>query len=56
MPDSNLIRIILHAIADARATGLDHIGQTQKAVAAVLQVRPDLTASDAMTLVDRVRE
>lgn len=56
MTDTAMIHVIRHNIADARAAGLDHIGQTQKAVAAVLKVRPDFTASDAMALVERVRE
>jgi len=52
--DPSLFRIISRAIEDARASGTDWIGQTQNAVAAVLAVRPDMTASQAMTLVNRV--
>jgi len=50
-----LIRIIRNAIDDARRCGADYLGQQQQAVTAVLLVRPDLTASDAMTLVNRKR-
>ncbi len=54
--DVTLVRLIHHTIADARAAGLDHVGQRQQAVAAVLQVRPYMTASEAMALVERVWE
>jgi len=43
--DPVLGRIITQALADARSAGLDHVGQTQRAVTAVLVVRPDMTAS-----------
>ena len=57
MPDDlALIRIIRRTIREAHEAGADYTGQGQKAVAAVMLVRPDLTASDAMTLVERVRQ
>ncbi len=51
-----LQRIILSAISEARASGEDYLGQTESAVRAVLAVEPDLTASEAMQVVKRVRE
>ena len=57
MPDDPaLTRIIRRVTADARAAGLDYLGQAQQAVAVVRAVRPDIAASEAMTLVERVRE
>jgi len=57
MPDDpTLARIIRRVTADARAAGLDYLGQTQQAAAVVRAVRPDLQASEAMSLVERVRD
>ena len=53
--DPDLENVIRQALADARAAGRDHLGQTELAVQMVLQARPDMTASDALTAVDRVR-
>ncbi len=53
--DDDLIRIIAQALADAREKGLDYIGQTKHAVRAVLAVRPDMTASDALVQVNKLR-
>ncbi len=53
--DESLTRIIAQALAEARDKGLDHIGQTEHAVRAVLAVRPDMTASAAMQAVNRLR-
>ncbi len=56
MVDDDLARVIAQALADARQRGLDHIGQTDDhAIRAVLAARPDMTASDAMWQVERLR-
>ena len=46
---------IRNALADARAAGKDHVTQTEEAVRAVLKVRPDMTASEALWAVEMVR-
>ncbi len=56
MADDDLAGIIARAIAEARDKGLDHIGQTQHVVRAVLAGRPDMTASAAMLAVNRWRQ
>jgi hypothetical protein len=48
-------RVITRALSDARRRGLDDLSQTRFAVAAVLTVRPDMTAIDAARSVERVR-
>ena len=55
MEDDDLEGIVARAIAEARDKGLDHIGQTGHAVRAILAVRPDMTASAAMLVVNRLR-
>ncbi len=50
-----LVRIVTQALAEAREKGLDHIGQTDHAIRAVLAARPDMTASDAMWQVERLQ-
>ena len=52
--DPDLENVILQALADARSAGRDHLGQTGLAVQLVLQVRPDMTASEALAAVSRV--
>jgi hypothetical protein len=39
------------ALEDARSRGRDYVGQTELAVRAVRQVRPDMTASHALAAV-----
>ena len=51
----DLENVISQALADATTAGCDHLGQTRLAVRAVMQVRPDMTASDALTAVNLVR-
>ncbi|MBI5162613.1 MAG: hypothetical protein HY985_01775 [Magnetospirillum sp.] len=51
--DPVLQRVIARAAVAAHACGRDVIGQTAAAVAAVLTVRPDLDAAEAMRLVNR---
>jgi hypothetical protein len=53
--DRDLENVIRQALADARAAGHDHVSQTEFTARAVLKVRPDMTASDALTQVNRVR-
>jgi hypothetical protein len=53
--DRDLENVIRQALADAAAAGRDHLGQTEVAVRAVLRVRPDMTASEALTAVNLVR-
>ncbi len=55
MADEDLASIVACAIEEARDEGLDHIGQTEHAVRAVLAVRPDMTAGAAMQAVNRLR-
>ncbi len=55
MADDDLIRIIAQALAAAREKGLEDVDQTGHAVRAVLAVRPDMTASDALVQVNRSR-
>ncbi len=53
--DRNLENVIRRALADARAAGKDHLTQTEEVVRAVLKAFPDMTASDALAQVNRVR-
>ena len=52
--DLDLENVIRQALADAEAAGKDYLGQNEEAVRAVLQARPDMTASDALTAVNLV--
>ncbi len=54
--EESLERVIRQALADAEATGRDYLTQTELAVRAVLQVRPDMTASEALTAVEMVQQ
>ncbi len=53
--DPDLETVIRQALADARAAGKDYFTQTELAVRAVLQARPDMTASEALSAVELVR-
>ena len=53
--DPDLETVIRQALEDARAAGKDDLTQTELAVRAVRQVRPDMTASAALTAVEMVR-
>ena len=53
--DKSIERIIRRVLEEARAKGRDHITQTQLAVHAVCEARPDMTASDALAAVNLVR-
>ena len=51
MADDDLAGIVARAMAEAREKGLENVDQTVPAVRAVLAARPDITASDAITLI-----
>jgi hypothetical protein len=53
--DKSIERIIRRVLEEARAKGRDHLTQTELAVRAVREVRPDMTASDALAAVEMVR-
>ncbi len=53
---SGLKTVIHLAFDDARAAGKDYFTETREAVRAVLKVRPDMTASEALTAVELVRQ
>ncbi len=53
--DKSIERIIRRTLKDARAKGRDHLTQTELAVRAVLEDRPDMTASEALAAVEMVR-
>ncbi len=53
--DPDLENVIRQALADSQAAGRDYFAQTETAVRAVLQARPDMTASDALVAVNSVR-
>jgi hypothetical protein len=49
--DKSIERIIRRVLEDARAKGRDHLTQTELAVRAVREVRPDMTASEILAAV-----
>ena len=53
--DPDLENVIRQALEDAQAAGKDHLSQTELAVRAVQQVRPDMTSSDALAAVNLAR-
>ena len=53
--DKSIERIIRRVFEDARAKGRDHLMQTELAVRAVCQARPDMTASDPPAALNLVR-
>ncbi len=53
--DDSLERIIRQALGDARATGRDSLTQTELAVRTVREVRPDMTAPEALSAVELVQ-
>jgi len=53
--DKSIERIIRRILEEARAKGRDHLTQTELAVRAVCQARPDMTASEALAAVEIVR-
>ena len=53
--DRNLERVIYRAIQDAKLAGRDNTIQNEVAVRTVRWVRPEMTASEALTVVKTVR-
>ena len=53
---SELASVIKSAVADAHRSGLDYVDETEHAVRAVMRVRPDMDAPEALAVVDRFRE
>ncbi len=53
--DDSLERIIRQALGDARARGRDPLAQTVLAVRTVREVRPDMTAPEALSAVEFVQ-
>ncbi len=54
--DESHERVIHRVLADAQAAGRDYLTQTELAVRAVLLVRPDMTASEALAAVELVQQ
>lgn len=48
--------VVDRAVSGARATGRDYVGQCHTAAAAVMAVRPDLSAREAFEAVTRLRD
>ena len=55
MDPKDLENVIRQALGDALAAGKDYRSQTKLAVEAVLEARPDMTVSEALTAVNMVR-
>ncbi len=53
--DEDLANIIRRALDEAKAAGRDHTAQTIYAVKKVLELRHDMTASDALNAINLVR-
>ncbi len=53
--DRNLERVIYRAIQDAKLAGRDNTIQNEVAVRTVRWIRPEMTASEALTVVKSVR-
>ncbi len=53
--DKSIERIIRRVLEEVRSKGRDHLTQTEEAVRAVCQARPDMTASEALSAVELVR-
>jgi len=54
--DESVERIIRRALEEARAKGRDYLTQTELAVRAGRQARPDLTASEILATVRRLQQ
>ncbi len=53
--DPDLDKVIRQTLEDAQAAGKTHMSQTVLAVQAVRQARPDMTAFDALAVVNLMR-
>ncbi len=51
--DEDLANIIRRALDEARAAWRDDTGQTEHAVRKVRELRPDMTATDALNAINR---
>lgn len=47
--------VIAQALSDAKAEGHGQVGQIDKATRAALQLRPDMSALDALEAVEKIR-
>ncbi len=54
--DKSVERIIRRVLEEARARGRDHLTQTEEAVRACREARPDLTASEILATVRRLQQ
>ncbi len=54
--DKSIERIIRRALEDARSKGRDYLTQTEEAVRAGREARPDLTASEILAQVRRLQQ
>ncbi len=53
--ETYLERLIRTALVEARAAGLDYLGQNNRALSEVMRMRPDMTDTEALTAVDLVQ-
>ena len=54
--DKSIERIIRRVLEEAREKGRDHLAQTEEAVRAGREARPDLTASEILATVRRLQQ
>jgi hypothetical protein len=54
--DKSIERIIRRVLEEAREKGRDHVTQTEEAVRAVRNARPDMTASEILAVVRRFQQ
>ncbi len=54
--DPDLETVIRQTLEDSRAAGNDYFTETREAVRAVLKVRPEMTAPEALTAVRRIQQ
>ena len=52
----DLENVVRQALADARAAGRDHWTQIEEAVRVIGHIRCDLTSSEAMAIVEDIRQ
>ena len=53
--DSDLQRIAQRALEEAQAAGRDYLGQTEAAVRAIRAARPEMTAPEALAVINLAR-
>ncbi len=54
--DKSVERIIRRVLEEARNKGRNHLTQTEEAVRAIREARPDMTASEALATVNLVQQ